>query len=204
MDVIGIDAPKLKALARRLEPLMQRAQDKADRDPLDYLLGALHGLLQAKRLKFRDRDHSLADARGRAADGTEYWQYGPLVRVGFMREGKLRVDGAWAAGFYFNSALARMAAVLDRAVRRKAIQRGLLQDPWPRRCGPPPTVWDLLKRLGLPQFTRRKLALARVYQEVNPLKHSPAGLAERRNVTMAAAIAAFKELLALLEHPRMR
>src|SRR6266852_3463244 len=117
MDIIDTDAPKLKALAPRLEALMKRARGDDERDPLDYLLGALHGLLQAKRLGFKDRDHALDDPRGRSPQGAEYWAYGPLARVRLMAEGKLRVDGAWVAGFYFNSAVARMAAVFDRAVR---------------------------------------------------------------------------------------
>jgi len=182
---------------------MKSAHGDDERDPLDYLLGALHGLLQAKRLGFKDRDHALDGERGRSAQGVEYWKYGPLVRVEHMTQGKLRVDGAWAAGFYFNSAVVRMAAVFDRAVRRKAIQAGLdVGDPRPRGSGPPPRVWDLLHRLGLSRFTKGKLA--HVYEEANPLKHRPAGLAKRRNVTLADATAAFEQMLDLLEDPKMR
>lgn len=202
MEIVDIDAPKLRALAPRLEALMKRAHGDDERDPLDYLLGALHGLLQAKRWGFKDRAHALDDSRGRSAEGGEYWSYGPLVRVGHMTQGKLRVDGAWVAGFYFNSALVRMAAVFDRAVRRKAIQAGLDIDPRPRGSGPPPRVWDLLRGLGLSRFTKGKLPL--VYEEANPLKHKPAGLAKRRKVTMADATAAFEQMLDLLEDPRMR
>jgi len=36
------------------------------------------------------------------------------------------------------------------------------------------------------------------------LKHKPAGLGKRRNVTMADATAAFAQMLDLLEHPAMR
>src|SRR5262245_14163241 len=104
---------------------MKRAVGNAKREPLNYLLGALHGMLQAKRLGFKDREHALDDPRGRSIEGVEYWEYGPLARVGLITQGKLRVDGAWVAGFYFNSALARVAAAFDRAVRQKATEKGL-------------------------------------------------------------------------------
>jgi len=63
-----------------------------------------------------------------------------------MSEGKLRVDGKWLAGFYFNSALARLAAAFDRTVRFKAAGRGIeVKD---RR------VWHLLRDLGLENASR--------------------------------------------------
>lgn len=192
--------PKLKTFAQRLETLMKRASGNEEREPLNYVLGALHGLLQAKRLGFKNRDHALDDARGRSSRGVEYWDYGPLARVGFIIEGKLRVDGAWVAGFYFNSALARLAAAFDRVVRHKAAQRGL--DRKRAGSGRPPSVRELLRALGLGTFTKGKLA--DVYEEANVLKHKPEGLGKRRNVTMADATAAFERMLDLLEHPAMR
>jgi hypothetical protein len=204
MEIIDLPHdPKLKTFAQRLEALMKRAHGDKEREPLNYLLGALHGLLQAKRLGFKDRDHALDDARGRSPKGVEYWEYGPLARVRLMSEGKLRVDGAWVAGFYFNSSLARVAAAFDRAVRRKAIQKGLdVEDPRPPGSPPPPKVWKLLRGLGLDRFTRGKLE--DVHKEANALKHRAAGLGKRRNVTMADATAAFEQMLDLLEHPAMR
>lgn len=200
MDVVDFNVPELKALAPRLEALMKRAHTRDERAPLDSLLGALHGLIQAKRLGFKDRSHSLDDPRGRSPQGIEYWDYGPLVRVAFMVKGELRLDGAWTAGFYFDSALARLAAVFDRAVRRKAAQRGL--DRKHAGSGRPPNVRVLLRALGLGSFTKGKLA--GVYDEVNRLKHHPAGLAEHRRVTMADARNAFEQAIVLLEHPKMR
>ncbi len=196
MDIIDVDAPKLKALAQRLETFMKPARGESERDPLDYLLGALHGLFQAKRLGFKDRDHALDDARGRSPQGVPYWKYAALTRVRFMAEGRLRVDGAWVAGFYFNSALVRLAAVFDRTVRLKATRKGLDRRG---RGSRPPSVYDLLRALGLGLFTKGELA--KVYQEVNPLKHKPEGLAEGRHVTMADATIAFGQMLELLEHP---
>jgi hypothetical protein len=201
MEVIDIDAPELRACAKRLQPLMQRARGDEARAPLDYLLGALHALLQAKRHRFKDRQHALDDERGRSHEGVEYWEYGPMVRVRLIADGKLRIDGGWVAGFYFNSALARLASVFDRAVRWRAIQLGLDKDPRPPRSGPPPRVWQLLREMGLQEFTKGKLA--QVYEEANPLKHKAAGLARRRKVTMADATRAFGEMLDLLEHPKM-
>jgi hypothetical protein len=197
--VIEIEASEFKPLARRLEALMKRAKVDDERDPLDYLLGALHGLIHAKRLGFKDRDHPLDDVRGHSAEGIDYWQHAPMKRVRLMAEGKLRIDGAWAAGFYFNSALARIAAVFDRAVRRRAIQKGL-DRPWVPGSPPGPSVRKLLRDLGLGRFTRGKLA--DVYDEANPLKHAPAGLAKGRKITMAHATAAFGQMLDLLAQLR--
>src|SRR5262249_21421573 len=131
--------------------------------------------------------------------GVEYWDYGPLVRVGLIAKAKLRVDGAWAAGFYFDSALARMAAVFDRVVKRTARRKGLLP---PRGSGNGPSLRDLLSALSLDSFFQGKLG--DVYREVNRLKHDAEGHAARRGVTMADATAAFTQMLALLEHPKMR
>lgn len=199
-DVIDVAAPKLQAFACRLEKLMQSAQKDEVRDPLDYLLGALHALFQAKRLGFKDRHHPLHDADGHSPEGRPYWEYGPLTRVQLMKQGQIRVDGAWTAGFYFNSALARMAGAFDRTVRFHAARKGV-DRPQPGSTRPP-SVREMLRALGLPQFTSGKLAA--VYDEVNPLKHRPAGLARRRKVTMAGAIVAFDQILDLLEHPTLQ
>jgi hypothetical protein len=196
MVVIDFDAPDLKALALRLEALMKHAHTREDRAPLDSLLGALHGLIQARRLGFKDRSHSLDDPRGRSPQGVEYWNYGPLVRVGLMAKGKLRVEGAWAAGFYFDSALARMAGTFDRVVKRTARRKSLLPQ------GSRPSLSDLLHALTLDTFFSGKLG--DVYREVNRLKHDAAGLAERRRVTKDDARGAFEQLLDLLEHPKMQ
>jgi hypothetical protein len=198
-EIIPAADPRLQALARRLEALMKKAHGDEARAPLEYLLGALHGLFEAKTLGFKDRSHALDDARGRSAAGVEYWDYGPLRRVRLMTEGKLRIDGAWVAGFYFNSALVRIAAVFDRVVRRQAAAKGLHRAP---HRGRPPSVRELLRRLGLGRFTSG--TLANVYDEVNRLKHHAAGLARRRHVTMANATAAFEQMLDLLEHPNMQ
>jgi hypothetical protein len=199
MVVVDFDAPDLKALAPRLEALMKSARSREERAPLDSLLGALHGLIQARRLGFKDRSHSLDDPRGRSPQGVEYWDYGPLVRVGLMAKGQLRVEGAWAAGFYFDSALARMAAVFDRVVKRTARRKGLLPAS---RTKNDPSLRDLLRALTLESFFTGKLG--DVYREMNRLKHEAVGHAERRRVTMADARTAFEQALALLEHPKMR
>lgn len=179
MDLIDVTAPELQALAQKLEPLMKSSRGAAERDPLDYLLGALHALFQAKQLGYQHRPQSLDD---------KYWNEGPLPRVGYMAQGKLRVEGKWLAGFYFNSALVRLAAAFDRTVRLKATRKKIKVKKRP--------VWNLLLDLGLQRFSKGKLA--RVYREVNPLKHAPEGLATGRRITMTDATQAFDEMLDLL------
>lgn len=198
--MITVEFPELQALARRLEALIKVAEEEEVRDPLDYLLGALHALFLAKRFGFKDRPHALHGRAGASTEGVEYWQYAALKRVRLMRDGKLRIDGAWAAGFYFNSALARVAAVFDRVIRRKARERGLDRPPLGSRQSP--SVKELLAALELADIKTRELIA--VYDEVTPLKHKAIGLARRRSVTMANAITAFAQMLELLEHPRLQ
>jgi len=61
MAPIAVAAPDLQALAKKLGPLMKAAQRPSERDPLDYLLGALQGLMHAKRLGYQHRPQALDD-----------------------------------------------------------------------------------------------------------------------------------------------
>jgi hypothetical protein len=182
VETVEVGSPTLKRLAERLKVQMESASTAEERDPLDYLLGALHSLFRATQLGYQHRGFPL---------GNKYWAEGPMPRVRLMTEGKIRVEGKWLAGFYFNSALARIAAAFERAVRHKAKRKKIGTGVQ--------SVWGLLGALQLRHFERGNLAL--VYGEVNPLKHEAAGLAKGRRVSLADAIAAFGEMLDLLETP---
>jgi len=99
-----------------------------------------------------------------------------------MASGSVRTDGKWAAGFYFNSALLRIAADYHRLL--KALTR--LNENVPA-----------LRKLVSPPFEHRNLDA--VHKEVNELKHTPNGLERGRQVTFATATAALQELVDLIE-----
>ncbi len=187
--VFRVDEPNLRSLACRLRPVMEAAQGDELRDSLDYLLGALHALFRAHQLEFVDRSGPL---------NATYWT-GPLTRVRYMEAGEIRTDGKWLAGFYFNDALARIAAALDRMVtlieRRThgAKQSGKLRERlqalrWGTWCTP-----DFILPGGQPSKAYR------VYAEGNFLKHDPSGCAPGRSVSFADAIAGLGEVLDLTQ-----
>lgn len=187
--VFRIDDPELRTLADRLRPLLEAAQTEEERAPLDYLLGALHALFRARQLEFVDRSGPL--------DAT-YWN-GPLTRVRYMQAGDIRTDGKWLAGFYFNAALARIAAALDRIVTLVEVRsRGK------KNSG---KFWERLQGLGWGTWHKPDFKLASgqpskaysTYAEVNFLKHDPKGRATGRQVTFADAISAFREVLDLTQ-----
>jgi hypothetical protein len=184
----------LRALADRLSPLLEAAHTDEERAPLDYLLGALHALFRARQLEFVDRSAPLDAA---------YWN-GPLTRVRYMQAGDIRTDGKWLAGFYFNAALARMAAALDRIVTLVE-----LRAHGKKRSG---KLWERLQILGWgtwhdPDFeltTGQRSRAYSTYAEINFLKHDPKGRATGRQVNFADAISAFGEIVDLTQrHVRL-
>jgi cytidylate kinase len=142
------------------------------RDSLDYLLGAVYGLLIANELAYAERDFPLPD---------DYWK-APLKRAEDMAVGIVRKDGKWAAGFFYNSALLRIAADYHRVLKVLTHKDG--------------HVPALLKLVD-PPFEHKNLDS--VHVEVNDLKHTPQGLASGRRVRFPTAVGALKELIDLIE-----
>jgi hypothetical protein len=96
---------EVELLAQQLLPLIERARTE-DRPVLDYLAGAVHALHRALQLEFKNRQKPLA---------LTYWKSGgPRKHLSALATGQGRDSGPWLAGFYFNSALARIAAVRTR------------------------------------------------------------------------------------------
>ncbi len=72
-------------------------------DTLDYLLGALFGLSRAHELGFRDR---------KSGHFSVYRPHLANYALEISKGGS--ANELWAAGFYFNSAIQRIAAAFDR------------------------------------------------------------------------------------------
>jgi hypothetical protein len=139
---------------------------------LDDFLGAVYALIQAKQHGFADR-------------------VGPIEisavqqRAQKIAVGQVRIDGKWIAGFYFNNALFRTAAIYHRVLKivigKKASAHVLA-----------PKAQALY-----PQWTNTKLDP--VHDQVNHLKHTPSGIYDQRTVTYDDAMTAVGELLVLIE-----
>jgi hypothetical protein len=139
---------------------------------LDDLLGAVYALIQAKQFGFANRsapiDITAVEKRAKS-----------------IARGKVRTDGKWVAGFYFNNALFRTAAVLHRilkiALGKKAYVPVLLPEA----------------QASYPHWSSAKLAM--VHDQVNDLKHTPRGIHDQRTVSYEDTVNAVGELLDLIE-----
>lgn len=151
---------------------------------LDDLLGAVYNLFHAVHLGYADRSKPLST----------HDLENVVVRARDMGNGRVRTEGKWTAGVYFNNALFRLAGVYHRSLK---ISSGI---PSTRRI----EFRDLIERV---QESYRALKgsswdnknIVAVYREVNDLKHTPEGVARKRDVTLSQALHAVNELLSLIE-----
>ncbi|HZT34629.1 MAG TPA: hypothetical protein VFA15_01825, partial [Nitrososphaera sp.] len=146
-------------------------------DTLDYLLGALYGLRRAYELDFRDRsaDHHKNYRDNLAVYCLEIPQRG-------------QVNPLWTAGFYFNSAIQRLASAFDRITQMFG-EKATKDNPARKRMA---KVNAKIKAGSYAEWEK-------IYQEVNLLKHPPSGLARGRTVTLADAFKALAQTLDLIE-----
>lgn len=115
-----------------------------------------------------------------------------------MARGDIRIDEKWIAGWYFNSALLRAAAVYHRLLKLVA--------------GEPETrdnVRTILSKVETRyrSWTNAEWSSGRIHivnSEVNTLKHTPQGVHDRRTATFADAVGGIGELLELVEAWRNR
>ncbi len=146
---------------------------------LDDLLGAVYSLFYARHHGFADRSHTLT-----APDIANVG-----VRATDMASLKVRIEGRWTAGYYFNSALFRIASVYHRGLQY-VVGTQERMEVLVRRAR------DWFKKSG---STWSAAALGKVNAEVNELKHLPRGIFTGRSIAFADAIEAVRELLTLFE-----
>ncbi len=139
---------------------------------LDDFLGAVYALIQAKQHSFSNRTGPI--------DITAVEK-----RAVQIAAGRVRTDGKWIAGFYFNNALFRTAAVYHRFLKVITATNGYV-----------PALRPIAQTL-YPAWTSTSLDM--VHSQVNDLKHTPRGVHDQRSVTYADAVNAVDELLALIE-----
>lgn len=148
---------------------------------LDDLLGAVYSLFFAIHCGYDCRNVALTPADVTAVS----------VRARDMGNCRVRTEGKWTAGCYFNSALFRLSSVYHRVLQ---IVVGANRERF-----------DVLIRRTHEWFRSTQesdwtdAAVKKVNLEVNSLKHAPKGIFTGRNVALIDAVEATEEILTLLE-----
>lgn len=171
----------LTQCARRISQLLAAPAVTANSDlesSLHDFLGAVYALIIAKRKNFQDRPDRPINIKPVAQ------------RAARIAAGNVKTDGLWIAGFYFNNALFRMAAVYHRILKIVAgpVRRG-------RKDDVPTLQSEALARFG----SWNSIKLHKVHSQVNELKHEPQGIYSGRLVTYQEALTAIGDLLDLIE-----
>lgn len=147
------------------------------------ILGGLYGLIKAKQLNYVHRTGALlppgyeAELNGIAAT---------------LSGGNVIDDGQWLAGFYFNSALQRLAAGYHRGLQLLTGQTGEVQE----------LLEIAIKRKLLTVTNINWLATA--HGEVQKLQRDPYGLLKGRGISLDEATVALNQLLALASEAKIR
>jgi hypothetical protein len=139
---------------------------------LDVLTGAVFALLRAGELKYKHRDGQL----------TAQYLQNLTLRLERMAQGRLPRKHGWLAGFYFNSAIQRIAAAGEQL-------EGILT-----RCERE-AKRDGKQINGLAPLR----SVRKVCDEVDRFKHDETGLERGRDVTPSLAIEALDEIIGKLE-----
>lgn len=168
---------EIRSLARDAIGLRRTAYSRSAL--VGLYLGALHALARAVELGFRDRVGSIP-ARSYSRDLTRR-----LKRFG---DGKLSLKRQWLAGFYFNDATFRLAALYERGLKAATGGKGQENVPCLRQIA-------IAKGLMSESDFR---ALDAVRKDINHLKHRDGLLLKGRTVPLRRAIVAAREALQLL------
>jgi hypothetical protein len=162
---------KLETPANDLRSLLIALPDhEAITDIFDYVLGALYGLSRAIETGFVDRPSGWHST---------YRPHLPQYVERILKN--KRPNERWLAGFYFNSAIQRMAASFDRIPKLLGASGQNARSRMTRVSPQKNIAWD------------------KVYEEVNALKHDIDGRASGRTVTLEQAVAALVEIVHLLK-----
>jgi hypothetical protein len=167
---------RLASCARRIGQLLKSPAAAANADvesSLDDFLGAVYALIRAKHENFQDRPERPIAIKPVAQ------------RAARIEAGNIKTDGRWIAGFYFNNALFRTAAVYHRILKVATGAAGYV---------------PALQAAGLASYPNwNSIRLFKVHSQVNELKHEPQGVYHGRLVTYEDALTATCDLLDLIE-----
>ncbi|MCD9186863.1 MAG: hypothetical protein LUM44_10540 [Pyrinomonadaceae bacterium] len=177
------DYQKLFDFGGQISVLFDKSEIKNDPNTvaiLDDLLGAIYCLILAKYHNFKDRSDQKIEN-----------EVIP-TRAEQIKKGDVRIEGAWIAGWHFNSSLFRIAAIYHRLL--KLIEGSTSKDYKDK----------LLKNVkkSYKNWTGEdwsKINTEAIHEEVNTLKHGIQGLYFARNVTFQHALTSISDLLKLIE-----
>jgi hypothetical protein len=175
----------LTGFGGRISELLNNSEIIKDKDAiglLDDLLGAVYSLIHAKYYDFEDRTDKSIEI--------DVLQ----KRASQIQNGDVRTDGKWIAGWHFNSALFRIAAVYHRLLKltdgntktKKEYVSTLLGRVKPRYKRVKGVDWSSVRTHA-------------IHEEVNTLKHTPQGVYSARKATFEDALISINELLDLFE-----
>jgi hypothetical protein len=150
---------------------------------LDDLLGAVYNLFYAAHYGYSDRQNPLS----------EHDIGNVVVRANDMAQCKVRIEGKWTAGVFFNNALFRLAGIYHRTLKIAAGRPTTREYPVTLL----PDVEKAFK--GKMNTDWNHPDLAAIYKEVTELKHSAGGIFEGRSVQFGQAIHAVDQVLTLIE-----
>jgi hypothetical protein len=184
VDLADSSYRALAEFASRIAALLKSARVTSDPNAvatLDDLLGALYSLILARHHKFEDRTSQTIET--------------PVLerRASQVQAGEVRIDGKWIAGWHFNSALYRVAAVYHRVLKVT------IGDPETREYVPAlrPRVQQLYRQWRSSDWS--SVGADAICTEVNTLKHTSKGVYFGRTATFEEATIAVAELLDLVE-----
>jgi hypothetical protein len=176
------DYAELSKSAGRITGLLKLSKIRSRQDAvgaLDCFVGAIYGMILAKKGNFKDRLDCSIDINA------------VVRRAEDAAAGAIRTNGAWMAGFHFNDALFRTAAVYHRVLQVVVnCKNGRIEDLRPKAC-------ELYRRWTSDDWLSDNLETVR--KQVNKLKHQPEGLFRGRQAQFTHVVSAIGELLVLLE-----
>jgi len=150
---------------------------------LDDLLGAVYSLIYARSHAYDDRQQALDPKDIQAV----------RIRAMDVSTGKVRTEGKWTAGFYFNNALFRISAIYHRALKIVTGKENEKQYVDTLR----PIAESLFQNWEHHRWTSTNLVT--LHKEVNDLKHTADGIYKGRDVEFSEVVRALDELLTLIE-----
>jgi hypothetical protein len=184
---IALTDSSYKSLATfggKLATLLENSKIQSDPNAvgvLDDLLGAVYSLILARHHHFEDRTDRPIEI--------------PVVQARALQiqKGDVRIDGKWIAGWHFNSALFRIAAVYHRLLKVSVGQPETREYVWDLR----PRVEALYKHWRRTEWSSDHVGA--IHEEVNVLKHTTQGVHSGRTATFDDALAGIGELIDLAE-----
>jgi hypothetical protein len=183
IDVQNETYEKLCGFAQRISNLLESEKVVSRPDmvaALDDLLGAVYAMIFARHYNFEDRSDRPIEVKV------------VLTRAQQVAQGKVRNDGKWMAGFYFNSALFRMSAVYHRVLKLvtgKSGEVGVLR----------PEAENLHEQWNSAAWQNQNVK--EIHGQATDLKHGRRGIYEgrRKNAGFENALLGVGELLDLIE-----